>query len=387
MTREEIILLIETLGTQLGPGNGIEDVSGFIDALIAIASYESNFDPAAVGADGEIGLFQFHPGGEGASFAAEDQADPDAQIRHAISYLAPFWDDNDTFDNNLWRMIDEGQRPYDSNAAYDAASGYAHQTEAQRLAGIPASALPQAAGGGDPNDPSSWSPGNIVSIVAALGAQIAANPEDYALALQMDQAISVLQNYRQAGLLDEDTSGYTAEEVESQRLANLQSRINLGLYGYDEETRRQQQYFENELAAGNLSLDQAIARFNAWRETQAEARTRAEAVYGEEERRAVWSGPTEAFPMRGPGSASEALHAEYDLPFTPSTGTPMGDMPNLEDYYAQYQQSLGVSPTAPGIPQGVPQGPSAQVPSGVQQYLQEILRRAGVRQANVGAAA
>lgn len=247
-------------------------------------------------------------------------------------------------------------------------------------------AKPVTGQAGDPSDPNSWSPQNIIRIVSQLGAQVAANPEDFALAMRMDQAISVLQNYRQAGLLEteEGIPSWEREATEAQTAVNWANANSIIAWDEGKTYEQGRQRILDQWEEKRWTAEQGVREFNAWMEGAIEARTRAESVYGEEMKRKVWTTPEEYYPGTGPGGATAQLYAEYDMPYTPSKGVPVSQLPNLDEMYGQWHGRMGISEQAPplpraGAPMGGMQGGGApmggQGAAAAQAFLEQLMQR------------
>jgi hypothetical protein len=177
------------------------------------------------------------------------------------------------------------------------------------------------------------------------------------------------------------TSGATAQPMsEYQRatlpydIANTQALTAKAIQdlGSDEYERARTEY-ESLIDLYKWTAEQAATEFYNYLAAATEARARSEKIYGEKEKRAVWTTPTPYYPGTEPGGMNEQMYAEYGLgeAYKPTPGVPVETLPNPEEMYATWDQQMGV-------PQ---EGVTQAQPSQALAKIQELIRQGQERMA------
>ena len=386
-TGYEVLQTIDQVLAEEAARYGIQNPMAFADALLGVITSENaGYNPTLRHPTGEYGLFGFHQSWHEKRFREAypgREADIEAQVRYALTYLAPVWADSERQGQNpeqgLRRLIAEGQRPAEEYVEQGFQNALAAVRQFGRAAGAVAGAAGQAGLGGFQEVAPTAGQGAEAQEVISWWASFFQDEPGYtamqkAEDLFYDDPFKAISTWRE---MTGDEAGVT--EAEKARTAYdwaLANKLIVELGGNTYEQGRQR--ILDQMDEKQWDATHAISEFNAWMSAALEAGKRAETVYGEEMKRKVWTTPTEHYLGTEPGGINQQMYERYGLEYKPSPGISVETLPNQEQMYGQWHQNLGISQQAPAT-QGGWSGQGTGL-NAAMDFLQRMNLRPGVRQ-------
>lgn len=336
-TGYEVLQIIDRVLAEEAARYGIQNPMAFADGLLGVITSENaGYDPTLRHPTGEYGLFGFHQSWHEKKFRETypgREADIEAQVRYALTYLAPVWADAErqgqSPEQALRRLIAEGQRPAEEYVEQGFQNALAAVKQFGRGAGEVAGAAGQAGLGGfqvaGQETGQATGQGADAQEVISWWASFFQDEPGYtamqkAEDLFYDDPFKAISTWRE--MTGEEAAVTEAEKARTALDRASAERIIRELGGDTYEQGRQR--ILDQMDREHWDANHAIDEFNAWMSGALE-----------QQKRATFTRPTPTYER----PAHRQVMESYGLEYTPERGIPVETLPNFESMYSQWNQN------------------------------------------------